>query len=165
MSDLVAIAYDNLDTAQQVAANAGEAQKAHLIDLEDLVVVERQMDGKVKLHQPSAAGAGAASGALWGGLIGLIFFVPFFGMAIGAATGAAAGKFSDYGVDDGFMKELGAALEPGKAAVIFLVRKVTVDKVLPEIKIPGKVIQTSLDNETEQRLSDALAAAGAAAPA
>jgi uncharacterized membrane protein len=165
MSDLVAIAYDNLDTAQQVAANAGQAQKAHLIDLEDLVVVERQMDGKVKLHQPSAAGAGAASGALWGGLIGLIFFVPFFGMAIGAATGAAAGKFSDYGVDDSFMKELGAALEPGKAAVIFLVRKVTVDKVLPEIKIPGKVIQTSLDNETEQRLSDALAAAGAAAPA
>ena len=160
MSDLVAIAYDNLDTAQQVAANAGQAQKAHLIDLEDLVVVERQMDGKVKLHQPSAAGAGAASGALWGGLIGLIFFVPFFGMAIGAATGAAAGKFSDYGVDDSFMKELGAALEPGKAAVIFLVRKVTVDKVLPEIKIPGKVIQTSLDNETEQRLSDALAAAG-----
>jgi uncharacterized membrane protein len=42
---------------------------------------------------------------------------------------------------------------------------VTVDKVLPEIKIPGKVIQTSLDNETEQRLTDALAAAGAAAPA
>jgi uncharacterized membrane protein len=165
MSDLVAIAYDSVDTAQQVAANASQAQKAHLIDLEDMVVVERHMDGKVKLHQPSLAGAGAASGALWGGLIGLIFFVPFFGMAIGAATGAAAGKFSDYGVDDSFMKELGAALEPGKAAVIFLVRKVTVDKVLPEIKIPGKVIQTSLDNETEQRLSDALAAAGAAAPA
>ena len=34
MSDLVAIAYDSLDTAQQVAANASQAQKAHLIDLE-----------------------------------------------------------------------------------------------------------------------------------
>ena len=165
MSDLVAIAYDDLDTAQQVAANAGEAQKAQLIDLEDMVVVERRMDGKVKLHQPSLAGTGAVSGALWGGLIGLIFFVPFFGMAIGAATGAAAGAFGDYGVEDNFMKELGMALEPGKAAVIFLVRKMTVDKVLPEIKIPGKVIQTSLDDETEQRLTDALAAAGAGAPA
>jgi uncharacterized membrane protein len=41
MSDLVAIAYDNLDDAQQVAANASQAQKAHLIDLEDMVVVER----------------------------------------------------------------------------------------------------------------------------
>ena len=77
-------------------------------------------------------GAGAATGALWGGLIGLIFFVPLFGMAVGAATGAATGAMSDYGVDDKFMKELGAQLEPGGAAVILLVRKVSVDKVLPE---------------------------------
>ena len=110
MSDLVAIAYDNLETAQQVAANAAEAQKAHVLDLEDMVIVERQADGKVKLHQPSMAAAGAVSGALWGGLIGLLFFVPFVGMAIGAASGAAAGKMSDYGVDDNFMKQLGNKL-------------------------------------------------------
>jgi uncharacterized membrane protein len=165
MSDLVAIGYSSVDEAKQVAANAAEAQKAHLLDLDDMVVVERRGDGKVKLHQPSAAGAGAVGGALWGGLIGLIFFVPFFGMALGAATGAAAGAMSDYGVDDNFMKELGAHLQPGQAAVIFLVRRVTADKVLPQIKIPGKVIQTSLDNETEQQLSEALAAAGAGAAA
>jgi uncharacterized membrane protein len=163
MSDLVAIAYDNLDTAQQVAANAAEAQKAHVLDLEDMVIVERQADGKVKLHQPSMAAAGAVSGALWGGLIGLLFFVPFVGMAIGAASGAAAGKMSDYGVDDNFMKQLGSELGEGKAAVVFLVRRVSVDKLLPEIKVQGKVIQTSLDDETEQRLSDALASAGAPA--
>ena len=160
MSDLVAIGYDSLATAQEVAANAAEAQKGHVIDLEDLDHVERQQDGKVKLHQPSVAGAGAVSGALWGGLIGLIFFMPLFGMALGAATGAATGALSDYGVDDNFMKQLGTALEPGSAAVIFLVRKVSVDKVLPEIKIPGKVIQTSLDDDTEQRLTEALTAAG-----
>jgi uncharacterized membrane protein len=165
MSDLVAIAYDNVETAQQVAANAGEAQKSHIIELEDMVVVERRPDGKVKLHQPSAAGSGAVHGALWGGLIGLIFFVPFFGLAFGAAAGAAAGAFSDYGIDDKFMKELGAALEPGKAAVIFLIRSMTPDRVLSEIKIPGKIIQTSLDGSTEQQLSEALAAAGASAPA
>ena len=38
----------------------------------------------------------------------------------------------------------------------------SLDKVLPQIKIEGKVIQTSLDNDTEARLSDALAAAGQA---
>ena len=37
MSDLVAIAYDNVETAQQVAANATEAQKSHIIELEDMV--------------------------------------------------------------------------------------------------------------------------------
>ena len=159
MSDLIAIAYPDLATAQEVAQNTSNLQKAHEIELDDLVVVERRQDGKVKLHQPSMAGAGAVSGALWGGLIGLIFFMPLFGMAIGAASGAAGGAMSDSGVDDNFMKELGAALEPGGAAVILLVRRVSPDKVLPQIKIPGKIIQTSLDNETEQQLSDALAAA------
>src|SRR5215208_7853504 len=118
MSDLVAIAYKDLDTARQVVGNLGHAQKQHLIALEDAVIVERQADGKVKLHQPSLAGAGAAGGALWGGLIGLIFLVPLFGMAIGAAAGAAGGKASDYGVDDNFMKDLGANLQPGSAAVV-----------------------------------------------
>jgi uncharacterized membrane protein len=160
MSDLVAIAYPDLATAQQVTVNAAEAQKAHEIELEDMVIVEHRGDGKIKLHQPSLAGAGAVSGALWGGLIGLIFFMPLFGMAIGAASGAAAGAVSDYGIDDKFLKELGDKLEPGSAAVMFLVRKVSIDKILPKIEIEGTIIQTSLNDAQEEQLANALAAAG-----
>ena len=160
MSDLIAIAYPDLATAQDVAANAAALTKSRELELEDLVVIEHRQDGKIKLHQPSATGAGAAGGALWGGLIGLIFLVPLFGMAIGAAAGAAAGAASDYGVDDNFMKDLGANLEPGSAAVVALVRKVTADKVLPNLKHQGTVIQTSLDEERENALKDALASAG-----
>ena len=154
MSDLIAIAYPDL------AATAAALTKSRELELEDLVVIEHRQDGKIKLHQPSATGAGAAGGALWGGLIGLIFLVPLFGMAIGAAAGAAAGSASDYGVDDNFMKDLGANLEPGSAAVVALVRKVTADKVLPNLKHQGTVIQTSLDEERENALKDALASAG-----
>ena len=156
MSDLVAIAYEDLPTAQQVASNLGEAVNAHVLEVDDVVIVERREDGKVKLHQPSMAGFGAASGALWGGLIGLLFFMPLFGMAIGAAAGGAAGAASDSGVDDEFMKRLGSELEPGKAALIVLVRKMSADKILPEIKVPGTVIQTSLSNEDETALQEAL---------
>jgi uncharacterized membrane protein len=163
VSDLVAIAYPDLATAREVASNVGEAQKAHIIELDDLVIVERQGDGKIKLHQPSLAGVGAAGGALWGGLIGLLFFVPLFGMAIGAASGAIAGKLSDSGVDDKFMKELGTKLQPGGAAVIGLVRQANIEKILAEVKVPGEVIQTSLTGDEEQQLRDALAKAGAAA--
>jgi uncharacterized membrane protein len=160
MSDLVAIAYKDLSTAQTVAGNLGDAVKQHVIELEDCVIVERKADGKVKLHQPSLAGIGAAGGALWGGLIGLIFFMPLFGMALGAAAGAASGALSDTGVDDKFMKDLGEKLPEGGAALILLIRKVSPDKVLPEIKIPGEVIQTSLSDEQEGHLRDALTAAG-----
>ena len=67
MSDLIAIAYPDLATAQHVVSNLGEAQKAHLIELNDLALVEHREDGKIKLHQTSLAGTGAAGGALGAG--------------------------------------------------------------------------------------------------
>lgn len=161
MSDLVAIAYEDVPTAQEVAKNVAEQVKQHNIELEDIAIVERKEDGKVKLHQASMAGIGAASGALWGGLIGLIFFMPLFGMALGAASGAIGGSMADHGVDDAFMKKLGEELTPGKAALILLISKVSVDKMLPQVQIPGTIIQTSLSNESEAALQEALDAAGA----
>jgi uncharacterized membrane protein len=164
VANLVAIAYDDVPQAQQVMNTIGELVKEHSLEVDDAVIVERRADGKVKLHQPSTAGAGAAGGALWGGLIGLIFLMPLFGMAIGAATGAAAGAASDYGVDDKFMKELGDKLPNGGAAVIVLVREATTDKVVPEIaRYGGHVIQSSLSTEQETALQDALTTRGAAA--
>ena len=165
MSNLIAIAYDSRSTAEDVASTLARLQTEKSIELEDLVIVTREDDGKVKLHQSAKlAAAGAAGGALWGGLIGLIFFVPLLGMAVGAATGAATGALTDVGVDDKFMKELGANLQPGKAALMVLVHRSTPDKVLPEIaKFGGEVIQTSLDNETEQRLRHILETRDAAA--
>jgi len=158
MSNLVAIAYPDRETAEQVRRTLIEMQKEHIIELEDVVVVTRGEDGKVKLHQAaSLAGTGAAGGALWGGLIGLLFLAPVLGMAVGAATGGAAGAFSDVGVDDTFMKELGTSLQQGSAAVIVLVRRSTPDKVLPRIaEYGGHVLQTSLNEDGEQSLRAAL---------
>lgn len=160
MSNLIAIAYADKAAAEQVAANLMEARKGHLVELDDLVLVEHRDNGKIKLHQPSLAGAGALGGAAWGGLIGLIFLVPFFGMAIGAASGAAAGALTDAGVDDKFMKDLGENLKPGSVAVVALVRNANMDKLLADVKIPGTIIHSSLDEETETALADALKAAG-----
>jgi uncharacterized membrane protein len=164
VANLVAIAYDDLDQAKQVMDTVGQLVKEHSIELEDAVIVEHRPDGKMKLHQPSLAGVGAAGGALWGGLIGLIFLMPLFGMAIGAASGAAAGAMRDYGIDDEFMKDLGQKLPQGGAAIFVLVREATRDKVVPEIsKYGGEVIQSSLSNEQEAALQEALDRRGAAA--
>ena len=158
MSNLVAVAFPDRATAEEVMGTLGRLQTEHAIELEDAVIVTRDDKGKVKLHQSNKLAAGGAlGGALWGGLIGLIFFVPLFGMAIGAATGAATGALTDVGVDDNFMKDLGAKLQPGGAAVIVLIHRSTPDKVLPEIAgFGGEVIQTSLDDDAEQRLRHVL---------
>ena len=165
MSTLVAIAYPDAGTAERVRGELLQATKEHLIQLEDAVVVEHQPDGKIKLHQAmSTTGAGAASGALWGGLIGLIFLAPLFGMAIGAAAGGLAGKATDTGVNDNFMKELGAKMPPGGAALIALGRSDAPGKVIERVKgYGGEVIQTSLDEEAEARLRAALGEASTVA--
>jgi uncharacterized membrane protein len=108
------------------------------------------MDGKVKVKQAvRLVGAGALGGACWGMLIGLLFLAPWLGLAIGAATGGLAGKFHDMGVDDNFIKEVGAAIEPGNSAIFLLVRQAVADKVIPELrKFHGRIIQTSLSRRT-----------------
>jgi uncharacterized membrane protein len=158
MNTLIAVAYPDTATAEQVRAELVQATKEQLLSLQDAVVVEHRRDGKLKLHQSTnIAAAGAAGGALWGGLIGLIFLAPLLGMAIGAASGAAAGALTDVGVDDQFMKQLGARLEPGAAALIVLGRTDARDKVLERVRpYGGDVIHTSLSKEAEANLRAAL---------
>ena len=158
MSDLVAIAYDDQETAENVRKTLVDLSKEKVIELDDAVVVTRDEKGKVRLHQAiNPVGAGAAGGALWGSLIGLIFLMPLMGLAIGAASGALAGSLTDTGVDDTFMKDVGQRLTPGTSALFLLVRKSTPDKLLPRIEhFGGHVIQTSLSDEEEQRLRAAL---------
>ena len=52
---------------------------------------------------------------------------------------------------------MGSTIEPGSSALFVLVRSVTADKVLPELEpFKGTVLRTSLSNEQEARLQQAL---------
>ena len=158
MSTLVAIAYPDAETAEKVRGELVQLTKERLLTLQDAVVVTHDADGKIKLNQAvSTAGAGAAGGALWGGLIGLLFLAPVLGMAVGAASGALAGKFTDVGVDDSFLKQLGEKLAPGSAALIALGETDARDKLIERLKpYGGEIIQSSLDHEEEERLKSSL---------
>ncbi|MER5443769.1 DUF1269 domain-containing protein [Streptomyces sp. NPDC002790] len=170
MSNLFVVAYDDLATANQVRARLLQMSKEHLVELEDIVVVERrESDGKIKLNQAvNHTATGAAGGALWGGVIGMLFLVPFLGAAVGAAAGAAGGAVTDTGINDDFMKELSQNLRPGAAALFVLVKQAAKDKVVPEIAAyGGQLVQTSLSNDEEDALREILkdAQAKAQAPA
>jgi uncharacterized membrane protein len=156
MSDLIVVAFDDEATAFELRAALVKLQKEYLLEMEDAVVVTRSADGKVMLHQPvNLTAAGAVGGAFWGTLVGLLFLNPLIGMAAGAGAGALSGKLTDIGINDEFMKEVGGTLTNGGAAVCVLLRKVTGDKVLErlsEFRNKGRVLQTSLSNEQEERL-------------
>ncbi|KRE20662.1 hypothetical protein ASE66_07335 [Bosea sp. Root483D1] len=160
MSDLVFIAFPTEQKAEEVRQKVLSLQREYLIELGDAVVVVKDDQGHVKLNQMiNLTTTGAASGALWGTLIGFIFLNPLIGTAIGAASGALGGKFSDVGINDQFMKDAASALQPNTAGLFLLVRKMTTDKVLADLKgVGGTLIQTSFDETKEAALRAALAA-------
>jgi uncharacterized membrane protein len=161
MATLVVIDYESEIKAEEVRLALLKMQKEYLIDLADAVVVVRQPNGKVKLRQLyNLTAAGAVTGGFWGGLMGLLFLNPLFGIAVGAAAGAVSGALRDVGIDDNFMKDLGETLKPGTAALCVLIRQMTPDKVVEELKkFGGTLIKTNLCHENETKLREALASA------
>jgi len=170
MSDLVFIAFPSEEKAEEVRKKVLAMQKEYLIELGDAVVAVKNADGQIKLNQlMNLTATGALSGAMWGALVGLIFLSPLIGAAVGAASGALGGKFADVGINDQFMKDAAGALQPGTAGLFLLVRKMTTDKVLADLRgVGGTVMRTSFDETKEAALREALAyhaqAEGRAAP-
>ena len=166
MSKLLVFGVDSPQTAEKVLDLAKDLAKQQLLELADAAWVERTQDGGVKLHQSvnltaMMAGSGAVTGALWGTLVGLLFLNPLagavVGAGVGAGTGAVTGRLTDIGVNDDLIREIGQTLEPGKAAVFFLARNATVDRVIEAIKpYNPKVIQTNLSVDSERELIEAL---------
>jgi len=165
MSDLVAIIYPTEQKAEEVRQRLFKLQKEYLITIKDAVVAVKTEGGSVKLIQlVNTTATGAATGSLWGLMIGILFLNPLIGAALGAASGALGGALTDYGINDKFMKELSANMQPGNAALFVLIQDMTADKVLREIQdAGGTVLKTSLTDVKEKELRDALAKASLAA--
>jgi len=157
MTELIVLAFNSEAGAKEALSVLSQLQKQELIKLADAATVVRRADGKVKVKQAvDLVGAGALGGAFWGMLIGLIFLVPWLGLAIGAISGAIAGRFSDIGIDDKFVKEVGTTIEPGHSALFMLVERMTEDRVLPELqKFHPTVLRTNLSAEDEEKLKAA----------
>jgi uncharacterized membrane protein len=158
MSNLVVIGFDDEHKAFELRAELAKLQKEYLLEMEDVVVVTKDDKSEVKLHQAvNLTAAGAASGSFWGLLLGMVFLNPLLGVVAGAGAGAISGKFSDIGIEDTFMKDLGETFKPGTSALFVLVRKSTPDKVLEALKgFGGKVLKTSLTADKEESLKKAL---------
>jgi uncharacterized membrane protein len=159
MSDLIAVVFPSEEKAEEVRQKVLSMQKDYLIEIGDAAIAVRNEKG-VKLNQLiNTTAAGAAGGSFWGLLIGVLFLNPLLGVAAGAASGALAGALTDVGINDKFMKNLAVEdIQPGEAVLFVLVKKVTGDKVLDQLKgVGGRILQTSLDHTREERLREALA--------
>ena len=157
MAALTVWKFDTVEGAGQALGILEGLSKQQLITIEDAAIVYWETGKKKpKNHQAhSLTGAGALGGAFWGMLFGLIFFVPFFGLIVGAAAGALAGHFSDYGIDDKFIKEVQSEVTEGTSALFLLTSDATVDKVEEAFKdTQMELIRSNLTNEQEAQLRE-----------
>lgn len=157
MASLTVWKFDTPDGARQAFDKVMSLEKQELIDVEDAATVSWK-PGKKKpktKQMQSLTGAGALSGAFWGMLFGLLFFIPMFGMAVGAAMGALVGHFSDYGIDDNFIKEVRSKVTEGTSALFLLSGQTTVDKVAEAFKgTKMELIQSNLSQAEEAKLRE-----------
>src|SRR6478736_1367264 len=145
MAELVVVGFDNPTDADRVLTELTRLQKEYLIDLEDAVVAIRSPDGTVRIKQSVnlvslGAASGGLRGALWGSLIG-------------------------HGINDDFIKGIGATLKPETSALFLLIRKSQPEKVLAELAgFKAHVIRSSLSPEQEAKLQAALSRAQSPSP-
>ena len=135
---------------------------SNLIDLNDSAVVHKDQDGKVHIKNETYLGKriGAVGGGALGLLIGGLIF-PVGGLVIGALAGGFLGKKISPDIDKDFVKHVSAELSPGSSALFIIVRADTPDNVLETMKqYKGKLYYTSLPDETEAQLRQAVSGLG-----
>jgi uncharacterized membrane protein len=158
MSDLIVIGYDDEKTAETVLDDLLKMERDYLVDLKDAAVVFRDKDGQLHVHtRHHYLGHGTLTGMFWGLIVGLIFLVPVAGFVFGGLVGLVAGAAGDLGMKQDFKDEVGALVQPGKSALMAVIRKATPDKVLEELSpYGGTVLRTSLTHDDEDKLAESL---------
>jgi uncharacterized membrane protein len=157
MSNLIVVTFANPDEAGKVRATLRDLEKSGQLRLDDAAVIVKRADGK--LHVDNEIDRGVKLGTLGGGLLGLLLsvFFPIAGLVIGAAGGALAGRMADLGIDQKFVADVSASLQPNSSALFVIVRDsdpgITIAALEP---YRGTLHHTSLDSAVEAELRHAL---------
>ncbi len=160
---VIVASYDDVEAAvadyEAVKALYHEVKTSHDFDA---AVVAKDEKGKVRIvkkhEQPTRHGAAVGLG--WGLAVGVtaVLFPPVGiglvgagagGAAIGAVAGHAAGGMSR---DD--LKDLGEALDSGKAGLIAVYETNLADQVAANIKAANRVVSRATDMAADQLAAD-----------
>jgi uncharacterized membrane protein len=157
MSQLIVITFDNPDDAGNALKSLRQIEKSGRLKLVDTAVIVKDAEGKT--HVKNEVSSGTETGAVIGGILGpfLFFAFPIAGIAIGAGAGALVGKLFDTGVDQKFVKDVQAALEPNHSALFLVGDSADPNAALAALRpYKGEVYQTTLSTELEEQLREAL---------
>lgn len=162
MPNLIVMTFEDVDRAGQVLEALREEEHDHEIHLDDSAVVIKAGDGSIEVDNVVDRGirVGALGGGLLGLVIGFVFGGPLASLAIGAIAGALGGNLANLGIDQRFINDVSASMEPGSSALFAMVRDADPEATVAALKpFKGKVYYTNLPEETEAELRQLLSEA------
>lgn len=162
-SELVVFTYQHPDRASEVLANIAQLKRENiqkpLIGIEDAAVAVKAADGNVRIHQ-TLEGAMKTStvttGGLWGVLAGFLFGGPLLGGLVGAGISWLIGRKLDIGINNDFIAQVSEQLQPGKSALLLLVKDTPVDVLAETLNTQGgRLFSTTFSPEAAAAFTQA----------
>ena len=160
--NVVMINVASRDDGLRVLDRVESATEAGEITVEDVAMVYKNDNGKVKINQTSdaTAGKGALKGGGLGLLVGVIAAPLMPAVAVGAGVGALIGKARDRGISDKLIEQAGKSIESYGAVVFVLADQASTDVItgLIDEKIAGgsKVEYEVLSEDAQTLLHETL---------
>jgi uncharacterized membrane protein len=157
MSHLAVITFANLGDARAARQALGGLERQGRLKVIDAAVITKERDDKLQVDNELESST--KTGALVGGLLGalLFFMFPPAGLVLGAVGGALVGKTLEPGIDQGFVRDVTATLQPGRSALFVLFQADDLGATLIALRpFKGTLLHTTLPTETEAALRHAL---------
>jgi uncharacterized membrane protein len=160
---IIGVSFDRQVLAQQYLLAMGGLKEAGALELQDAVIVNKSVDGSVKVVETidPTPGRAALNGAMWTSLLGLVLGGPVgwvAGLGLGAASGAVTAKIVDLGIPDEWVAWFREAVEPGTSTVVILADHVSVPALAQEAKrfAGAELLYTSMPDHAYEQLREAL---------
>jgi uncharacterized membrane protein len=165
--EMIAAVYQDEDRARTILDMLEQMHKAQNIDLVDVVMLKKEPDGKLNVVETRelSGKSGAKRGAIAGAVLAVIFPPSLIASAVvGGAAGAAWGKLRDSGIKSKPMEDIGNSLEPGKAAVVTLVKPGSTSAVEKALQgYDGQLVKHEFSAKESEQIETAGTAANVSA--
>jgi len=163
MSELVVFTYNHPDRAAEVLKHIASLKREHiqkpLVGIEDAAVAVKGDDGQVRIRQTLETATkmgGIATGSLWGVLVGFLFGGPLLGALVGAGISWLIGRKIDIGIANDFIQQVSEDLQPGRSALLLLVKDTPIDTLAETLNAQGgRLHHTTLSDEAAAAFTQA----------
>jgi uncharacterized membrane protein len=154
---LIIAAFQDENGADAALKQIQQAKKDGWIRIDNAAVIRR--DANDKLHIKDVRDMGGGKGAVIGGVIGAVVGVIFppavlASAGIGAVAGGLIAKFSDGGLPDSRLREIGEALKPGTSAIVAIIEHTWVAEAEAQLAAEGaQVFVNSVKADIAEQLA------------